>query len=350
MIGRPIQKDGPSDNARGRLRTLPDADDARRTPTIIPQNSACRPPKKPHRAWRAIRSRFGPTRISSYRIAVGRKRGSRGGGCWGRWPALQELRCDDLYRRDRSHCGVALVRLTDEIFGWLNQVKALSGAAVKVAFQLTQRINTKHFEREGEMITWQSHKTIGAELAMPERTVRHAIEQLVASEHLSRQPGHGPGRSTRYILLLDAATRCRISESQTKQKRQRVAASRSEIGQNRTRDTATADIKYGNGLPTNNFLNDLSKLRCRSPELADALGSLGARMEARIGSDQARAWFGQAVIRDATDDTITIEFPNSFIANRAQADHEAALLACCVALVPSIKFAHFAVARKGEQP
>jgi hypothetical protein len=77
--------------------------------------------------------------------------------------------------------------------------------------------------------------------------------------------------------------------------------------------------------------------RGREPAFADALGSLGASLEQRLGADVARSWFGKAVITDVAGDTLTIELPTRFIAERVRSNYEPALLACCSALVPAIK-------------
>jgi chromosomal replication initiation ATPase DnaA len=66
-------------------------------------------------------------------------------------------------------------------------------------------------------------------------------------------------------------------------------------------------------------------------------GSLGASLEQRLGTDVARSWFGKAVITDVVGDTLTIELPTRFIAERVRSNYEPALLACCSALVPAIK-------------
>lgn len=84
--------------------------------------------------------------------------------------------------------------------------------------------------------------------------------------------------------------------------------------------------------------------RAREPATAEALGSLGALLEARIGSDRARAWFGKSVITDVVDGTLTLELPTKFLADRVRQDFEPDVLACCTTLVPSIKVVRMVVA------
>jgi hypothetical protein len=63
----------------------------------------------------------------------------------------------------------------------------------------------------------------------------------------------------------------------------------------------------------------------------------------RIGSERARSWFGKAAI-DVVGDTLTLELPTKFIADRIRSDFETDLLACCAALVPHIKFVRMVAA------
>jgi hypothetical protein len=83
----------------------------------------------------------------------------------------------------------------------------------------------------------------------------------------------------------------------------------------------------------------------REPSIAKALGSLGARLEASsIGPANTRSWFGRSTVVDVVGDTITMQFPNKFTRDRVRSDYERDLLACCSALVPSIKVIRFTVA------
>jgi chromosomal replication initiation ATPase DnaA len=84
----------------------------------------------------------------------------------------------------------------------------------------------------------------------------------------------------------------------------------------------------------------------RAREFAEALGSLGASLQARLGPDLARSWFGKAVITDFVRDTLTIEMPTRFSAHRVKSDYEHAVRACCSALVPAIKSIRIVVAAR----
>jgi hypothetical protein len=68
----------------------------------------------------------------------------------------------------------------------------------------------------------------------------------------------------------------------------------------------------------------------------------------RIGSERARSWFGKAAI-DVVGDTLTLELPTKFIADRIRSDFETDLLACCAALVPHIKFVRMVAAKPAGQ-
>lgn len=82
----------------------------------------------------------------------------------------------------------------------------------------------------------------------------------------------------------------------------------------------------------------------REPAIARALGSLSGKLAARIGLDHFRSWFGKATITDVAGDTLTLELPTKFIADRVSQDYQPDVLACCSALVPSIRAVRLVVA------
>jgi hypothetical protein len=85
--------------------------------------------------------------------------------------------------------------------------------------------------------------------------------------------------------------------------------------------------------------------RAREPAIDEALGSLGASLEARIGPDKARAWFGKTSSVDVCGDTLTLAAPSNFIADRIRTEFESDLIACCSRLVPAIKRARLTVSK-----
>lgn len=84
--------------------------------------------------------------------------------------------------------------------------------------------------------------------------------------------------------------------------------------------------------------------RASAPAVAEALAALGTSLEARLGPDQARSWFGKAAVTDVVGDTLMLELPNKFIAHRIRSNFQPDLLACCSALVPGIKVVRLVVA------
>jgi hypothetical protein len=107
----------------------------------------------------------------------------------------------------------------------------------------------------------------------------------------------------------------------------------------RTETTKKANGNAQKGEPP--FVHDpfisLEIPSAREPAIARALGSLGASLAARIGRGPAQAWFDRAVVTDVAGETLTLELPTRFKASRARQDYALDLLACCSALVPSIK-------------
>ena len=76
----------------------------------------------------------------------------------------------------------------------------------------------------------------------------------------------------------------------------------------------------------------------RAPAIAEALSALGGKLAQRLSPQVAYAWFNGAVVVDVLEETITMRFSTKFKASRVQNEYEPALLACCSALVPGIKF------------
>ena len=74
--------------------------------------------------------------------------------------------------------------------------------------------------------------------------------------------------------------------------------------------------------------------------------TLGGRLALRLGRPVAWSWFDGAAVVDVVDETITMRFPTKFKATRVKNEYELALLACCSALVPSIKRVIFTTAAR----
>jgi hypothetical protein len=145
------------------------------------------------------------------------------------------------------------------LFAWLNQVKedgSLPASAFKVAFELGQWINGDAFAKDGVLIAWPSLETIGAAIAMSERTARDMVKRLKAGGHLAIKVGHGPGHPSRYTFLM-------------RNRQPTAALDETETGsllphseeQNRQSDVAKPAVQRhetGSRLPTNHlepFLN-----------------------------------------------------------------------------------------------
>jgi hypothetical protein len=85
--------------------------------------------------------------------------------------------------------------------------------------------------------------------------------------------------------------------------------------------------------------------RARAPNNADAFGSLGANIEARLGADKARSWFGSAVIADIAPDSLTLELPTLFLANYITTHFLTDVTDCCKAIQPTIERVKIVAAR-----
>ena len=54
--------------------------------------------------------------------------------------------------------------------------------------------------------------------------------------------------------------------------------------------------------------------------IGEALGSLGAELEARLCPDRARSWFVKAAITDVVGETLTLELRDNFFVDRVGQD------------------------------
>jgi chromosomal replication initiation ATPase DnaA len=81
--------------------------------------------------------------------------------------------------------------------------------------------------------------------------------------------------------------------------------------------------------------------RARGPSSPKGLGPLAAALRARIGSTAFNAWFVGAGIADSTEDSVTLELPNSFKATQAENKFGSDVLACLQAQQSTIERVRF---------
>lgn len=218
--------------------------------------------------------------------------------------------------------------ITNEIFAWLNQVKAdpsLLASDFKTAFQLTQKTHTETFVKTAVLVTWQSRSLIATEIQMGERTVHDAIKRLAAGEHLTIDIGHGPGRSNRYSLINKGRQTAAYNGQQS------AAYKR----QDTTGKEAKCDSNSGSLSPPNSSSNNSdNSSRARGPSSPDGLGPLGAIVSSRIGADVYKSWLSDASVVDDTDTTITIALPSSYLADTVRQRFDDVLLQSAQAIDP----------------
>ena len=98
------------------------------------------------------------------------------------------------------------MKSTQQIFGWLNAVKAdrqlrASSTCFEVAYQLVQKTSSAEFSKSGVLVSWQAEKTIANAIGLSVRTVRDVVHRLRDAGYLAIKTGHGPGSSNRYTLI-----------------------------------------------------------------------------------------------------------------------------------------------------
>ncbi|MBR1154180.1 hypothetical protein [Bradyrhizobium sp. JYMT SZCCT0428] len=267
--------------------------------------------------------------------------------------------------------------LTAIYFAWFRQVvedEALPAAAFKLAFVYQQHMSSDH------MKAFAGQARLAKAVGVSARSIRTLTKLLKDRGHLDVVTNHGPNQTNVCRLILNRKTASSfgyevhsvwlsaidgneeagflINEEVERTKRGNLASENRKPAS----DKSLLNHSYNQERPrggrqrrprTSAHYEPLPPCsvpclipRTRRPEIADALGSLGPSLEARLGPDAARSWFGKAVITDVVGDTLTLEVPTQYGAARVKSDYEPALLACCSALVPAVKVIRVVVAEK----
>jgi hypothetical protein len=265
--------------------------------------------------------------------------------------------------------------LTAIYFRWLNQVAEdpeLPSAAFKLAFVYQQHISSD------KMKAFAGQKRLAAAVSVSERSIRTLTKLLKDRGHLDVETNHGPNQTNVCRLVLNRKSASSfaneiafifltaingneeagflINEEVERTKRgnfasenRKPASDKLLLNHSSNQERAPRDRPKR---PSGGVAMPPCSIPClipeiRTPAVAQALGGLGAALEARIGPDHARSWFGKASITDVAGDTLTLELPSKYGVARVQSDYQAAVVACCSALVPTIKFVRLVVASQG---
>jgi hypothetical protein len=222
-----------------------------------------------------------------------------------------------------------VVKAAQKIFAWLNAVKAdrrlRASSCFKVAYQLAQKTNTVEFEKSGQLVTWQSERTIANAIGLSERTVRDTVHLLRDTDHIDIETGHGPGSSNRYTLQ-NRQPPAAFNEANTGS---RLPHSDEQMRQSDVSKPAIQRRKTGSQQPPNYSISN-SLISTREPRRAEeALGPL-AELRKRIGANNHEAWFGNGKVEvvSQTADTITLAVRSKFIAKELRIRFESDILAC----------------------
>ena len=190
----------------------------------------------------------------------------------------------NVYRAESAHKSDTF---THDQFDWLRQVAAdddLLPSASRVAIGLT-----KYFNRHEDGWAWMAQTTLAKDLAMPERTLRHALAALVERGHLISER-RGLKQTNRYKLSLkDTPGDRQEIAGQDRQPaaghdRQTVADHSGVTGRNPSSDRQPVAALTGNQLPIN-------PLKEPSEEPSEGRDSppVGAD-EDQVGADFERFW------------------------------------------------------------
>jgi hypothetical protein len=191
-------------------------------------------------------------------------------------------------------------------------------------------------------------QTIADALGATRRGIQLALDHLKALGHLDVVYSPGRSKLNAYRLPLEKAKfsspldaeNTNPSSPLNPEKAKRgspIQGRKGELSDNkrRTEKREKANCHSHQYFPCSIPLNLPS--RAREASGAEALASLGAELERRLGSDKARAWFSKAEIVDLFGDAVTLALPSTFVRDRIQQDFERELLTSCQTCIPSIR-------------
>lgn len=179
--------------------------------------------------------------------------------------------------------------------------------------------------------------TAAAALGVTRRAIQLSADRLKALGHLDISFSPGRTHLNGYRLSLEKANVGSPLEEEKANNGTPFSDGKGEQRDHKRRTTRHEKANRHSHQSIPCFIPCLFPSRAREPAIAEALGSLGAALEARIGADEARAWFGQASISDVAGDVLTIELPTRFIRSRVQTEFHQDLLVCCSSLLPRIR-------------
>ena len=190
---------------------------------------------------------------------------------------------------------------------------------------------------------------------MSERQIRSLTKLLKDRGHLKVETNHGPHQANvcRLILnrksassFIEEVRRVFLSPVDPNQEagflinEEKERTKRGSFQQEKRKPASDKLLKNHSSNQTSRppcSLECLIPSRAREPAIADALGSLGAQLQARLGADRATSWFGKTAVLDVVGEVLTLQAPDKFVADRIRQDFDRELLACCAALLPQIE-------------
>jgi hypothetical protein len=209
--------------------------------------------------------------------------------------------------------------------------KRVTHLAFRLAYYIAHTTNRETGEARFKQ------ETAAEALGVTVRGIQQSAERLRALGYIDISSVRGRGLSNGYRFCLENTNRgSSFPEIKHEQPAPKTRTTRHE---NTNRHSYQSSLYIPFNIP----------LGAREASLAEPLASLGASLVARIGAAKAEAWFKGAEVTAVSSDTVTFQLPDKFRAAKVRSHFESDLLACCAALVPTIKAIKF-VARKEDAP
>lgn len=231
---------------------------------------------------------------------------------------------------------------------WLRAVQPLLssrlGGALKLATQLTEFLNEDVFADSGRLVGWQGIQGLSEATRLCERAVQKNLRRLeklhVVEPTISRggrtktncyELKMPPGHADQAAAAAEVETPHAGTGFNDQKPRTPVQGLSGKTPHSQVRNPALAGQKTPYAGSPELLKNYKEPSRAREPRGHKGLGStLCAKLRARIGDDDFRAWFakGEAGIVEETADTIVIAVRDKSFAEQIQTRFASDLVAC----------------------
>jgi hypothetical protein len=244
---------------------------------------------------------------------------------------------------------------TGDLFRWQNAVFAdasLSQGAKVVAVRLINHLNLRQDGKDGRPnplfgLCNPAVDTIATATGMTRRGVQLIIARLIAGQWIDREVMRGRMHSNRYRFRLDMVPDQQQAGPEPENANTHSHISSEPVSENANGGTLKCERPCRKmrtpvrPISKNNY--NLTRARAvGAPDGADRLaasnlGTVGARLQQRLGAPVYESWLSKMEIVSTEGDLLTLSVPTTFLRSYVTAHFESAILECWRSEQPNIK-------------